>query len=598
MIPIIGSKSGALSTTAATIRHVSRRSLRSSASTIAWSRYGGGVATVWLATAILVPELANISRRGYRATIAATAIGSFMATWLIGFGLPAAAPLAIVNIGEAMIIAALLRRFGKNDTYLDSLEGFAVFALATAIGTAMAATAGAAIAALIGHTDGLAAWHKWLAGHALGVLTFAPVTSLLLNGEFKRWTAGGDARQRIEATLLLGLLAGVCLIVFNTGQLAILFVPILPLMVVTFRLDRPGAAMGIVILAVIGAMLTLLGRGPVHLVGTLPGLDVQILQAYLAVTALTVLPVAAELRQRRDIFRRLLESEARYKLITESASDIIISLDLTGVVRYASPSVEEITGFPSHRLIGKRPGDLIRGPHRDTVIAAYRQAFDNPGSTALVEYQTQIVSGQTRWFEANIRSVLDDNGVPCGVVSATRDISERKALELKLAHAATTDPLTGLANRRKFDALLDRKIEERRAGISRTCIAIFDIDYFKAVNDIHGHTVGDLVLETFAAAALRVLRAGDQIARLGGEEFGLILNGAGIEQASRICDRLREAVARDITRTPSGAEVSITVSAGIAEVTGKTSRLQLMHAADEALYRAKAGGRDRLAFAA
>ncbi len=567
------------------------------ASMMTLTRYGGGVASVWLASALLIPELANASRRAFQETVAACAIGSFVATWLFGFGLAAAAPLAIVNIAEAIIVATLLRRLGHSADYLDSLEGFATFALVTAIGTSVGAIAGGSALSVLGYVSGLTAGRDWLAGHALGVLTFAPVISLLLNGEFKRWLASISARERIEAVLLLGSLAAVCLLVFN-AHAPILFIPMLPLMIVTFRLDRPGAAIGIVMLAVIGGILTMLGRGPVNLVAASPSWHVQMLQAYLAVTALTVLPVAAELKERRDIFRRLLDSEARYKLITESASDIIISLDQSGVIRYVSPSVEEITGYTPQRMIGLTPADLVRGAHQEIVIAAYRTALETPGSTSLIEYQTRITNGEVRWFEANIRSILDDAGERCGVVSATRDISQRKALELQLAHAATTDPLTGLANRRKFDAMLDRKIDERRAGGGRTCIAIFDIDYFKSVNDAHGHAAGDLVLETFAAAALRVLRAGDQIARLGGEEFGLILSGADLDQASRICERLRVAVAQDITRTPSGAEVSITVSAGIAEVTGETSRLQLMHAADEALYRAKAEGRDRLALAA
>jgi len=187
---------------------------------------------------------------------------------------------------------------------------------------------------------------------------------------------------------------------------------------------------------------------------------------------------------------------------------------------------------------------------------------------------------------------------PLGWVSAIRDISHRKSLELRLAYAAATDSLTGLANRRAFDALLDHKIGERRAAAGNSCVAIFDIDFFKRVNDAHGHAVGDLVLETFAAAALRTLRAGDHVARLGGEEFGLILNNADLKQAAQVCDRLRMAVALDITHAPGDVAVSITVSAGIAQIDGSKTRLQVMRAADDALYRAKAGGRDQLAIAA
>ncbi len=568
------------------------------ASMISLTRFSGGVATVWLASAVLIPELATANRRAYRATIAACATASFSATCLFGFGLVAAAPLMIVNMAEAMIIAEVLRRFGRQTNYLDSLDGFATFAFATAIGAIAGATMGAAITAYLGKAAFIPTWRDWLTGHGMGVLTFVPVISLLLNGEFRRWIVGISQRERNEAVFLLGLLATVSILVFNSAGAPVLFVPILPLMIVTFRLDRPGAALAIVMLAIIGGIFTLLGRGPINIIAASPAWHAQMLQAYLAITTLTALPVAAELKERRDIFRRLLDSEARYKLITESASDMIVSIDPSGLVRYASPSVLEVTGHSPQRMIGVHVDNLIDGPHREIIVAAYRAALETPGGTSLIEYQASIASGEMRWFETNIRSILDESGAPCGVVSATRDISQRKELELRLAHAATTDSLTGLANRRKFDALLDREIEDRRSGTGRTCIAIFDIDYFKSVNDAHGHAVGDLVLATFAAAALRVLRAGDHIARLGGEEFGLILSGADLDQASRVCERLRQAVAQDITLTSTGAEVSITVSAGLAEVNGTSSRLQLMHAADEALYRAKAGGRDQLAIAA
>ncbi|MFX4933461.1 GGDEF domain-containing protein, partial [Acinetobacter baumannii] len=84
-------------------------------------------------------------------------------------------------------------------------------------------------------------------------------------------------------------------------------------------------------------------------------------------------------------------------------------------------------------------------------------------------------------------------------VSAIRDISDRKTMEMHLAHAATTDGLTGLGNRRAFDALLDRRLTDCAAGLGGGCIAIFDIDFFKRVNDQHGHAAGDRVLESFAA---------------------------------------------------------------------------------------------------
>ncbi|OYY89668.1 MAG: hypothetical protein B7Y45_11105 [Sphingomonas sp. 28-66-16] len=568
------------------------------------TRFDNGVASLWLATAPLVAMLAIAERRQAVATVIACGVGGVAATTMFGFGPAGAIPMLIANIGEATIGAALLRHFGRQRDYLDSLEGVAIFALAAAaIPSAIAAIPAAMFASPVNGVSFWVEWRSWFAGHALGTLSFAPIATLAINGDFGRWlrelrTPRSGRSIRGEAILWLALMVAVCVAVFLTSTTPLLFVPMLPLMVVSFRLDRPGTAIAIVIIAVIGGGLTLLGYGPLTLVTGAAGWRMQLFQVYLAFTALTAFPVAAELTQRKEIFSRLLESEARYKLITESATDIIVTLDLGGIIRYASPSVREITGFRPEDLIGHKPDELLAGPDAARLAESYRRAIDRPGASSTTEYRAMVASGENRWFEANTRCIVDAAGSPTGWVSAIRDISERKSLEFKLAHAATTDPLTGLANRRKFDSILDRKIAERRTDKQPGCVAIFDIDFFKRVNDEHGHAVGDMVLETFAAAALRVVRSGDHVARLGGEEFGLILHGVDVDCASRICDRLRDAISRDVTLTPDGASIVITVSAGIAEIAPGASRLQILRAADEALYRAKAGGRDQLAIAA
>lgn len=563
------------------------------------TRFDGGLATLWIATSLLVAELSNADRQRQRATIAACFVASFLATSLFGFGIAVALPFALINVGEAVVATLVLRRLRRANSFLYSFEGIIAFALVAGLmAPAIAGLPGAAIASLVvGQPLGVE-FRSWLVGHGLGTLTCTPVLVLLLRGDIARWWHDATPAQRIEAAILLTTMAGFSGFVFNVSTVPLLFLPILPLMVITFRLEQVGSALAVVILGVVGATLTASGHGPLNLVDGSVTDHVRLFQLYLAVTVLTVLPVAAELTQRRDIFRRLHNSEARYKLITESSTDMIVTLDRSGTITYVSPSAREVTGFDGAEMIGHMPHDLACGPDRATMGAAINQANARAGSPTTVEYCARAASGEARWYEAHTRGTFDDAGQLSGWVTAIRDVSVRKALELKLAHAASTDPLTGLSNRRRFDTLLDRKIDDRRQNKSFGCIALFDIDFFKRVNDAHGHAVGDLVLETFAAAAVRTVRGNDHVARLGGEEFGLILDGATLDDAVRICERVRQAIAGDITRAPSGAEVTVTVSAGVAEITPTSSRLQLMRAADEALYRAKAGGRDQLALAA
>ncbi|WP_226016817.1 sensor domain-containing diguanylate cyclase [Novosphingobium sp. FKTRR1] len=160
-----------------------------------------------------------------------------------------------------------------------------------------------------------------------------------------------------------------------------------------------------------------------------------------------------------------------------------------------------------------------------------------------------------------------------------------------LTRAAFTDPLTGLANRRAF-------FDQMRASISRgdaDCIAILDIDHFKQVNDRYGHTVGDDALCVFARTALQAVRASDCIARIGGEEFALLLRDTSIDLAEKICERLGQRIAETGIPVPGG-EIRVTISTGIATLGDDPDAAFL--AADRALYRAKNAGRSRLVVAA
>lgn len=562
------------------------------------TRFDGGLASLWLATSVLTAELMIANRAGWWASIITCLIANFAATALFSFGPVAALPFAVVNVGEAMLVATLLRRLRRAQSYLDSLEGVIVFALVSAIIVpGVTSVAGAGLSATFGAMPFSTEYRTWLFAHGLGMLTFTPLMTLILTGRFRQWWQRSGRTDRVECAVWVAVMMATSLIVFGQSTAPLLFVPILPLIIIAFRLEQVGTVMGIIILATVGGLITMAGHGPVRLLGTDPANQLRLFQFYLATTTLTVLPVAAELSQRRALFRRVGESEARFKLITESSTDMIISLDRQGIITYASPSAFEVTGFTPEQLVGRRPHELACGPDQATMDAA-GEAIKLAGRPTTVEYPARTPTGENRWFEAHTRGLFDGEGHFTGWVSAIRDISVRKALELRLAHAASTDPLTGLANRRRFDSLLERKIDDRRANRGCGCIALFDIDFFKRVNDAYGHAVGDLVLETFAAAALRSVRGEDHVARLGGEEFGIILEGATVTQAIEICERVRHAIARDVTRAPDGTEVSVTVSAGVAEITPGLSRLQLMRAADEALYRAKAGGRDQLALAA
>jgi diguanylate cyclase (GGDEF)-like protein len=159
---------------------------------------------------------------------------------------------------------------------------------------------------------------------------------------------------------------------------------------------------------------------------------------------------------------------------------------------------------------------------------------------------------------------------------------------------ASTDALTGVLNRRSFDEIAMRELQRALAGGRPLSLLILDVDDFKHVNDRHGHAAGDRVLEAVAARCVQAVRPGDPIGRWGGEEFVVLLPGAGPAEGAIVAERLRVSVRETPVRL-DGVEVAVTVSVGLASVRADTDMLaRLLGRADAAMYRAKTAGKDRV----
>ncbi|MFS0736068.1 diguanylate cyclase [Sphingomonas sp. 1P06PA] len=562
------------------------------------TRFQGGVAFIWVSTAIIVARLLMLRMRDWPLPLIACGIVGIIATSLFGIGAAGAIPFAMINMGEAALSALLLRRLIGSDAPLTSLRWMAGFVLA--IGILAPMTAAFPAAAAVAWLTGKQYWSIWIdfyTGHALGTITFLPIAILIARGDALRWARSAPRSRKIEATLLIVGVSAISVLVFAQSTLPLLFLPMLPIILATFRIGRLGAAISIMLLALIGVVFTALGQGPISLMHMSLGAALQFLQFYLAATVLTVLPVASDLSHRKEIFRRLRESEARYRLLTDNSTDIVLNLDVSGSVRFVSPSIRQVSGHDPDDLVGQSSEVLVAPADQAAAAQTHRKALADPDNTYILEYRAPTAAGSERWFEAHVRGIRDDEGGIVGTVSVVRDISHRKLMEDRLVQAALTDQLTGLANRRAFELELARRIDGAAGGEPAGCLAILDLDHFKRINDRYGHATGDLVLVHFAGVARQLLREGDMIARIGGEEFALILPRSTPAQAHLVCDRLREAVER-VEMAGEGGTVHVTISGGIAPFDGDAVPTQVMREADIALYRAKAEGRNRLAMAA
>lgn len=174
---------------------------------------------------------------------------------------------------------------------------------------------------------------------------------------------------------------------------------------------------------------------------------------------------------------------------------------------------------------------------------------------------------------------------------------ERRDMIHRLTELASIDELTQVSSRRHFIAEAEGQLLLSRRYKTPICLAMMDIDHFKKINDGHGHETGDEVLRIIGRSCRTVLRSGDRVGRMGGEEFALLFPHSNAHEAKKAMQRLLKLVAQEVVTAPGGTEVRVTFSAGIAACNGRSTLKELIRQADQALYRAKNEGRNQVVMA-
>lgn len=293
----------------------------------------------------------------------------------------------------------------------------------------------------------------------------------------------------------------------------------------------------------------------------------------------------------------LSESEERLRLALGAANQAWFDINVqTGAIS-VSPEYAKILGYePDEFTSNLQVWETgIHPEDRPLVMATYRKCLAD-GEPLVMEYRRQKKNGEWLWIRSIGKfTAWTPKHQPLRMSGIHTDITAQKAVELELVHQAHTDHLTGFNNRGHF--MQQAELELRRVVRYGGTLSIFmmDVDHFKKINDTHGHKVGDLVLQKLAEICRDTLRMVDIIGRVGGEEFAILLPETTEQEAIRVAERLRQAIANAKIPLGHGLPLSITVSIGITSLMSKDDNIDvLLSFADKALYEAKNAGRNRI----
>lgn len=274
-----------------------------------------------------------------------------------------------------------------------------------------------------------------------------------------------------------------------------------------------------------------------------------------------------------------------FRQIVDKSFNAILTLDTLARIRYANDSASKIFGLTVDELLGH---DFIERCVPVRYRETERRQFDHFQATGnselfgkILEIERTRKDGSEFWVEQSLCGLsVDGERWACVVI---QDADARKRRELELQREASTDALTGLANRRRFQSSLESNLHRKLA------LAIVDIDRFKGVNDSLGHPVGDEAIQIVSQKIVEHFPSGICIARLGGDEFGILVEALSERDLLRKFEELR----RSISEQCVFADSSITASIGIAvSITEDTPARELLTVADEAMYQSKSRGRN------
>ncbi|BBB29415.1 bifunctional diguanylate cyclase/phosphodiesterase [Neptunomonas japonica] len=286
----------------------------------------------------------------------------------------------------------------------------------------------------------------------------------------------------------------------------------------------------------------------------------------------------------------------KLSLAVEHAGSSIMITNKQGVIEYVNPSFCNITGYLSSEVIGQTPSIVSTGHTTEQTHTDLWQTILS-GSDWRGETYNRTKTGAFYWSFMSISPISDENGNITHFVSVSEDITEQKKAQNQLEKLALYDPLTGLANRRLFNDRLNQAAAIcLRSTSSELALIMLDLDRFKLINDTLGHDAGDELLKIIAERLLLCVRKSDTVARIGGDEFTLLLQSVnGRDDAQKIAENILEVVSKPLLIGNQKLKVTCSLGISLFPLDGDNSE-DVIKNADLALYRAKKEGRNRCMF--
>ncbi len=288
-----------------------------------------------------------------------------------------------------------------------------------------------------------------------------------------------------------------------------------------------------------------------------------------------------------------------FSAIVQHAKDVVIvtkthPLDEPGPeIVYVNEAFTKVTGYEADEVIGKTPRILQKEGTNREELNEIREALEKK-EPVRVTLRNFSKKGNEYWVDVSILPLPDKNGEITHFAAIQRDITDYKKLEQDLQLLCRTDPLTTAANRRAFNEIISQEFSRFKRSQKEYAIVMIDLDHFKNVNDKHGHSIGDKVLIEVTERCKDNLRVHDIIARLGGEEFCILLPYTNLEQAHKVAERLRQKI-EVLPIISDGSRVKVTISVGISLVSeGDNDGHDAIDRADQKLLEAKSLGRNRV----